>query len=88
MRDSAIHFKQFCVSSCMSVQFRLAQRNAQKRACFALRVGHVASSNQYDVLAVCGALALGHDFKMFLICFKPSGINVKIKFKKIINKIK
>jgi len=70
MRDSAIHQMQFCVSSCMFVQFRLAQRNAQKHVCLALRAGNVASNEQQDVLAVCGALALGHDFKMFLMCCK------------------
>ena len=62
MRDSAIHHMQFCVSSCMFVQFRLAQRNAQKHVCLALWGGNVASSEHQDVLAVCGALDLGHDF--------------------------
>jgi len=62
MHDSAIHHMQFCVSSCIIIQFWLAQRNAQKHACLALWGGNVASSEHQDVLAVCGALALGHDF--------------------------
>jgi len=62
MRDSAIHHMQFCVSSCMFVQFWLAQRNSKKHGWLDLWSGKVASSEHQDVLAVCGALALGHDF--------------------------
>ena len=70
MRDLAIHHMQFCVSSCLFGQFRLAQRNAHKHVYLAFWGGNVASSEHQDVFAVCGALALGHDFRMFLMCCK------------------
>ena len=53
------------ISCRKSAQFRFAQRNAQKHGCLAWCAGNVTSSEQQDVLAVRGALALGHAVNMF-----------------------